>query len=61
MRGRLTEHLARLLADGKHAAGVYVFGDDGGLAQHDALTLDEDQHVGRAKVDPDIQANPILL
>jgi hypothetical protein len=57
VRRRFAEHLTGLLTDGEDFPGVHVFCDDGRLAQNDALALDMHEHVGRAKIDADIQTS----
>ena len=52
--GRAAEHPLGLVADGADLAGDGVEGDDGGLAQDDALVLHVDERVGRAEIDADV-------
>ena len=52
--GRAPEHAPRGRADLQHLAAVFIEGDDGRLAQHDAAPGRIDQHVGRAEIDPKV-------
>ena len=52
--GRAPEHVPRGRADLQHLAAVFIEGDDGRLAQHDAAPGRIDQHVGRAEIDPKV-------
>ena len=46
----LLVHLAGLMTDGDHLAGVHVEGHDGGLVHHDLAVIDY-QRIGRSEVD----------
>ena len=52
--GRAPEHAPRCRPDLQHLAAVFIEGDDGRLAQHDAAPGRIDQHVGRAEIDPKV-------
>ena len=52
--GRAPEHRLGLLADSEHGVVGLVDGDDRGLVEDDALTLDVDEGVGRAQVNSHI-------
>src|SRR5207245_5676431 len=51
---RSSEHLLRLFADRLYLPRLLIYGDDGGLADHDSLSLDVDQGVGGAQIDSQI-------
>jgi hypothetical protein len=46
VRRGATQHLTRFLADGKGLIRPHVLGDDGRLAQYDALPAHIDEDVG---------------
>src|SRR2546426_1887714 len=65
---RAAEHALGLEPDALDLAGGFLDGDDGGLVEHDALTLDPDEGVGRPEIDgdfvrrapaPEIQFRPV--
>jgi hypothetical protein len=58
VRRRATDHPARLLAHGLHAAGQLVDRDDGRLEQHDAFTAARDDRVRGAEVDRELPSAP---
>src|SRR5260221_2169088 len=51
---RSAEHLLRLFADRLYLPRLLIYGDDGGLADHDSLSPDVDKGVGGAQIDSQI-------
>jgi len=49
------DHLFGFDADGEHALGAFLDGDDGRLVDDDAFAAHHHQGVGRAQVDADVQ------
>jgi hypothetical protein len=51
---RAAQHALRLEPDALDLPGGFLDGHDGGLVEHDALTLHVDERVGGAEIDGDL-------